>query len=65
MTMMVLYGLEMTTTGLINSDNKTDSICSFSKKSNHDRGGNCGADNDETTTCYPIELIFEIDQTRH
>jgi hypothetical protein len=50
--MMVLNGLEMTTTGLINNDNKTDSNCSFNKKSNHDRGGNYAANNDETTKCY-------------
>jgi hypothetical protein len=63
--MIVLNGLQMTTTGLNSNDNKTDSICSFNKKSNHDRDGNCAADNDETMKCYPIELVFEIGRTRH
>jgi hypothetical protein len=63
--MMVLNGVKMNTTGLINNDNKTDYNYSVNKKSNHDRGGNCAVDNDETKKCYPIELIFEIGRTRH
>jgi hypothetical protein len=58
---MILNGLEMTTTGLNSNDNKTEFICSFNKKSKHDSGNNCAADDDETSKCHQIELIFEID----
>jgi hypothetical protein len=63
--MIILTGLEMmTTTGLNSKDNKTESNCSFNKKSNHDGGSNCAVD-DETSKCHPIELIFDIDRMRH
>jgi hypothetical protein len=44
-----LPGLKMTTTGLNSNDNKTDSTCSFNKKSNPDSDDNCAADDDEKT----------------
>jgi hypothetical protein len=49
MMMMVLNKLDW----LISNKNKSDSNCSFNKKSNHDRGGNCASDNDEKMKCYP------------
>jgi hypothetical protein len=46
--MIVLTGLEMTTTGLNSNENKTESNYSFNKKSNHDSDDNCAADDDVT-----------------
>jgi hypothetical protein len=63
--MIILNGLGMPTTGLNSNDNKTESICRLNKKSNHDSDSDYAADNDEPSKCHTIEIIFEIDRTRH
>jgi hypothetical protein len=60
---MILTGLKMTTTGLNSSDNKTASNCTFNKKSNHDGGNYCEADESRTSKCHPIKLICESNWT--